>query len=138
MQRIPNWDVALIHFCNAMQKQARIYSLSDCLMFGAGCVEVQTGVDYAAPHRGKYADDLESARAYMASQGWADVDDVVDSFLPRVDVAMRKRGDILAFHGPLGKSIGVCLGRFAMVLSPSGGVHYQSSLAFAAWSVGDA
>lgn len=137
MKRLPNWDVALIHFCNGMRKQPRVYGVSDCLLFGAGCVEVQTGVDYAAPHRGKYS-TLEESRAYMAAHGWDDVDDVVDTFLDRRDVAMRMRGDILCFQGEFGKSIGVCLGRYAMVLMPDGAVHWPSNRACAAWSVGDA
>ncbi len=129
------WDVALVEFCDFMRKLPVEYGFADCVLFAAGAVEVQTGADFAAPHRGKYADEA-GARAYMASLGWADVDDVVDAHLPRVDVRMRRRGDILLFEGPFGKSLGVCLGRWACVLATEGAGLIKSTPALAAWRVG--
>lgn len=135
--RVEKWDVNLTRYLNACRKRARVYGDSDCVMYAAGAVEAQTGEDFAAEHRGKYS-DLDGARAYMAAHGWDDVDAVCDAYLERVDVRARRRGDILAFEGVAGKSLGVCIGQHAMVLTPEGATYYPSSRAFAAWRVGDA
>lgn len=135
MHKLPNWDTELIRFCEAMRAQGIVFSFSDCVMFAAGGVEVETGVELTREHVGKYA-TLEEARAYMHSKGWADVDDVADAYLPRIMVTQRKRGDILGFIGPRGKGLGICLGKWAMVMTPEGATQYPSSRAFAAWRVG--
>jgi len=120
-----------------MRSVGRVYGVSDCILLVAGAVEVETGIDFAAPHRGKY-DDEASARAYMAANGWADVDDVADSFLPRINPGLRRRGDILLFRGEVGKTLGVCLGAKAMVMGVDGCQQIPSRLCLAAWRVGDA
>lgn len=137
MKRLYGWDIALVQYCDAVRKHALEYGLSDCIMFSAGGVEVQTGIDLGAPHRGKYSSP-EEAEAYMRANGWEDVHAIVDTFLPRVDLAHRRRGDVLGFcDGPAGKSVGICLGRSAMVMSPIGAAHYSSAKASIAWRVGD-
>lgn len=135
MRKLANWDVELVKFCDGMRSQGLRYGESDCVLYAAGGVEVQTGQDLAAAHRGKYSDE-DGARAYMREHGWADVDDVADSFLSRVVPAMRRRGDILLHIGDRGKTLGICLGRFSQVLTQDGAIQIASRLAVTAWRVG--
>jgi hypothetical protein len=135
--KLPNWEVELSKFCDSMRSQDLVYGFSDCIMFAAGGVEVQTGVDYTSEHAGKYSDE-ESARAYMRSRGWSDVDAVVSAYLPAIGVHRRSRGDVLMHIGERGKTLGICLGRTSMVLTLRGAIQIPSSSAKAAWRVGDA
>jgi hypothetical protein len=135
MAKLENWDVELVKYCSALRRQPLDYIIADCVLIAAGAVEVQTGVDHAAPHRGKYASEGE-ARAYMVQHGWPDVDAVVDSFLPRIDKRTARRGDIMLFEGVVGKTLGICLGRHSMVMSLEGGGMWRSDKAISAWRVG--
>lgn len=134
-KRVPGWEVELAKYCDAARAEPVAYGHCDCILYAAGAVEVQTGDDFAAQHRGKY-DDEASARAYMEANGWADVDAVADAFLTRVDVLRRRRGDILLFVGEAGKTLGICLGRHASVLAGEGAGLILSAGAVAAWRVG--
>lgn len=122
-------------FCALLRYQPMSWGASDCVLAAAGAVEVQTGADFAARHRGKYHDEV-SARAYMDAQGWADVDAVADAFLPRINPKLHRRGDILLFRGDLGLTLGICLGVDSMVMGPEGGILIRSRHAIAAWRVG--
>lgn len=101
-------------------------------------MEVQTNVDFAAEHRGKFTDEA-SARAYMAAHGWADVDEVVDAYLPRraIDAGERAlRGDVMLFAGELGNVVGLSMGLDSWVIDWHGARRIPSKLAVAAWRVG--
>ncbi len=95
---------------------------------------MQNGVDFGAEHRGKYH-DRESADAYMASRGWSTVDDIAGFYLPPISVKRAARGDILVFPGEAGRCLGICLGRFSMVMAAKGAIYLHSRFAAAAWGV---
>lgn len=135
LQRVPNWDVELTKYCDFMRGVPVDYVVCDCVLFVAGGIDVQTSADLAAAHRGKYAGEA-AALAYMTANGWADVEDVADAFLERVPVGRRRRGDVLMFKGTLGKSLGLCLGREAAVMTGEGSTLMASRLALGAWRVG--
>lgn len=134
MVKVPNWDVELVKFADAMRGQALLYGFSDCVMMAAGAVEVQTGRQLTAEHAGQY-DDADSARAYMHRRGWSDVDDVASHFLVEIDTRTRTRGDILMHIGERGKTLGICLGRSSLVMTLEGAMQIPAASAVKAWRV---
>lgn len=115
--RLNNWENALAIFLRAHRDLPFVWGKNDCCLFAAGAVREITGVDFAAPFRGKYSTALGSIRA-LKRYGNSDLLSTLIAILGEpIPILLAKRGDIalVEIEGQL-----------------SAGVHYGS-----VWCVGD-
>lgn len=54
LHRLPDWRPRLIAFVESVRTRPFAWGHHDCVMFAASAVAAQTGVDLAAPWRGRY------------------------------------------------------------------------------------
>lgn len=80
-----------------------------------------TGVDHAAPYRGRYVSP-EGALRVMKRAGHDNLADLVASHLPEIHPSQAALGDIAAIpmEDPFGFSVGVVNGERVFVLRPEG------------------
>ena len=60
IKRLENWPSLLSEFLERKSKEEFAWGINDCLIFPADCVAALTGVDFAAPYRGKYSTESEA------------------------------------------------------------------------------
>jgi hypothetical protein len=108
----------------------------DCCHWCAGWVETTLGIDLAADFRGQY-DTKEGAYAYLKEKGFADVDALADAFLPRIEINLAQRGDIVCFQIARIKALGICGGGRSFFLQTGGIIEsVRTRACIAAWRVG--
>lgn len=140
LRRQPGWETALTDFLKAAAARPFSWGEHDCLLFAADWVRRMTGVDCAAPHRGKYK-TARGAAGVLRRMGVADAADVPDMFAPRHEVpALARRGDIVAV--PAGADGELCVGVVddsgvhVAVVSPEGLTRYPLERAAVSWRIG--
>lgn len=133
--RVPEWDSRLFAFVEARRHVAFAWGRHDCGLFAADAVLEVTGQDFAAELRG-YKSATGAARS-LARYGLADVAQVPPTrgLRPRPVIDAR-RGDVVAWRGALGLSLGVCLGERFAVPGPARLQFYPLDQAVAAWRIG--
>jgi len=131
----PNADVHLAEYIRGARSFPSEYGLSDCIMFAAGGVEVQTGKDLAAPFRHTYSTQAEAARV-MVANGWATVDDVASAFLPSREIWDVRRGDVVAVDSDNGRCLGIYFNGVVWVMTDAGAISIPAANIKAAWKVG--
>lgn len=62
--RVENWHSKLLAYMDQQERKPFAYGVNDCLLMTAGAVAVVTGVDHAAPYRGRYS-NMTEARALI-------------------------------------------------------------------------
>lgn len=106
--------------------------LHDCGLFGAGWVQRITGVDHAAPWRGKYR-SIEDGLSLVTSAGHESYGAYVASLLPEIAPAMAQVGDIALLDD--GRALGVFASDRVFVLRPDGLGHVSRMKAERAFKV---
>jgi hypothetical protein len=91
----------------------------DCCLFGAGAIEAQTGIDLAAPFRGRYT-TFAGGRRILRKAGYADHVALIAAHLPEAHPSQAQVGDIVIVPGEGGPAVGVVQGAAAYVLTASG------------------
>lgn len=92
----------------------------DCGMFFADAIEAMTGVDIAAPLRGKYRSKAGAFRA-LRNLGFEDHVDYVASILPAIDnPAMARAGDGAVVATEDGPALAIVTGPMIACYAPSG------------------
>lgn len=117
MKRLHDWQTRLSEYLTANTLTPFKYGSLDCGLFVAGAIEAMTGVDVAAPLRGKYRNRREAFAEIKSLCGQAtmeaiaihlaeqfDVPEITPSFAQRGDVVVLKKGrastlGIIAMHG---------------------------------------
>lgn len=119
MTRLPEWSQRLRAYMAATVGRPFAWGTHDCLMFAAGAVEAQTGVDPAARWRGKYRSQ-RGAEALLKRLGHADALAAVASHLPEIPQAWAHVGDLASVEvaGIIG--VGVVMGPHVVVLRADG------------------
>ncbi len=119
---------------------------NDCALLACGLVEAATGVDYAAPFRGRYRPAAGAARALRRFLGPASpklrraglleaVAEKItrDSGLEEVPPLMAQRGDFVLVDETESPALGVCLGSHIVAAGPMGTVLRPLAAARRAW-----
>lgn len=92
----------------------------DCGMFFADCIEAMTGVDIAAPLRGKYRSKAGAFRA-LRNLGFDDHVDYVASILPAVEnPALARVGDGAVVASGDGPALAIVIGAQIACYAPEG------------------
>lgn len=121
--RVSGWRRALNAEIERLRRSPFAWGAHDCgPALAGGVVLALTGVDVAAPWRGRY-DSAKGALDVLAADGFATLGDLVASLLPEYDHVSRARvGDLVAYAvpSPLGHALGVVVGERAMVMTETG------------------
>jgi hypothetical protein len=91
----------------------------DCGLFVAGWVEAITGVDHAAPYRGKYATD-EQLSKLLAAHGFASHVDYIATLFEAIHPCRAQVGDLAVCEND---AMGIVGGDRVFVLRPDGLGH---------------
>lgn len=123
MKRIPGWRSRLEAAIDGIMRAPFDWSRQhDCGVGLCGrAVEAVTGVDVAAPWRGRYR-SRAGALAVMHADGFDNLGDLVASILPEIHPSQAKIGDVAAFatETPFGFALGVVNGERVFVLREEG------------------
>lgn len=136
LARVPGWEKALAAFVEQRRHTPFEWGVHDCGLFAADAALCTTGRDLAEELRG-YSTAAGSLRA-LARCGCADVTDVPvrRGLPPRLHVIDVRRGDVVAWRGQFGLSLGVVLGERFAVPGETGLIFLKIDQAEKAWRVG--
>lgn len=115
MERRPDWQARL----TAYLAEVRARPFADdwhCALFAAGGVEAMTGMDLAAPYRGRWTTPRGGLRVLRRS-GFADHLALAGVHLPEILPSEAWPGDVAAVDEG---ALGIVQGRLVYVLGPSG------------------
>lgn len=100
-RRLPDWEVRLAAYLEALRLRRFAWGEHDCCTFAAGAVAAMTAVDPMAEFRGRYTTAIGSARA-LRRYGAGTLAATLDIKFERISHALAQRGDIVMSHGLLG------------------------------------
>lgn len=118
-QRLPDWRNRLYDYLTRIAPEPLVYGHHDCALFAANAVHAMTGVDFAAPYRGRYT-TLQEGMRILAVDGFADHVALAHAHLTQVPVAMALPGDLAVFETRAGRAVGVVQGAAVYVLRVDG------------------
>lgn len=135
MKRLPDWRPRLVTYLTQASAGAFEYGSHDCALFFAGAAQAQTGVDYAAPYRGRYT-TLRGGLRILRKDGFEDHIALAAHHLPEIAPAFAWPGDGMVVDTDEGPALGVCQGRAVYLLGPNGGGLVSILAATRAFRVG--
>ena len=142
MQRRSDWQRVLDEFLWANQTRPFEYGRWDCCLFICDAIVVMTGVDLAAPYRGRYSTRAGALHAISERLGTASIQAVAASAaaahqMPEIPVSHAHRGDMLLVARGRDCSLGLVAlnGRDVIVTSKRGLWRLPLSRAVRAWQV---
>ena len=142
MQRRSDWQRVLDEFLRANQDRRFEYGHWDCCLFVCDAVAAITGVDLAAPFRGKYSNRKGALHAICEQIGAASIRAVAENaaathHMPEVPVPRAHRGDMVLIARGRDYSLGLVAlnGRDVIVASKCGLWRLPLSGAVRAWQV---
>lgn len=127
--RLDDWEQRLLAYIEALDIDA--LGVAPCARFAADAAQVQTGVDYYAPYRGRYRTETGAAKV-LRTIGGGDLPLTFDMHFEQKMPVMAQRGDLI-FNG---ESMGVCLGADAAFIHESALVFLPRQHWLKAWAVG--
>ena len=100
LRRRPDWPTALQLFCTANSRRRFAWGEWDCCLFVADAIEAMTGVDIAAPFRGKYRTYREALKLIRMLCGDWPLECVAAKIaaehgMAEIPVAQAQRGDMV-------------------------------------------
>lgn len=119
--RLDDWQSRLRRWLPGVAFRAIRPGEHDCCLFGAGAIEAQTGIDLAAPYRGRYT-TFAGGRRILRRDGYADHVALIAAHLPKAHPSEARVGDIVIVPTEDGPAVGVVQGAAAYVLAASGGL----------------
>ena len=138
MRRLENWPTRLGRTIDAAMTKEFRWGEHDCCLFACDCIEAVTGVDPAAPHRGRYQSKFGAARVLKALHGsLSDSASAVARQLsaPHIQTNAAKRGDVCFLQTEYGDALGVVYGHEIYVPAAVGLARYPVHHALKIWSV---
>jgi len=132
MVRLADWEARLSTYLADNADIELVYGKTDCCLFAAGAVLVQTGEDPMPEFRGKYRSAAGAVRA-LRTIGAGDLEKTLDAKFERKAIGFAGRGDLVMHDG----AVGVCWTNFALFvpLEGSGLVRVPRPDWSAAWAV---
>lgn len=103
--RLSDWEDRLTAYIGERFDAPHAWGSNDCVMFGAGAVEAQTGTDPAAEFRGEYR-SFAGAQRVLSKHGDGTVQGMIDPLFRRIAPAFAQRGDLVLAEGSLGVVVG--------------------------------
>ncbi len=126
--RFDNWPILLSTFIHSCRDKKFIWGEHDCLLFASSAINSMTGVDYAAPYRGKYTSEAE-AMAFI-KRDFGTLGNVGHHFFgdPLGYNANARRGDLVMCDFVRGSAYGIVddTGRKACFVLEGGGLYRKN------------
>lgn len=119
--RLPDWQPRLHRWLVGLPGRPVQPGRHDCCLFMAGAIEAQTGIDLAAPWRGRYT-TMAGGRRVLRKAGYDDHVALVAAHLAEGHVSQALPGDIAIVPTEAGPAGGVVQGGAVYVLGASGGL----------------
>ena len=142
MQRRSDWQRVLDEFVRANQDRRFDYGTWDCCLFVCNAILEITGIDLAAPYRGKYSNRKGALHAIREQLGTGSIQAVAANaaaahHMPEVSVFRAHRGDMVLIARGRDYSLGLVAlnGRELIVTSRRGLWRLPLSRAIRAWHV---
>lgn len=138
VRRVEQWPAELSAFLRDRRTMPFQYGVNDCLLFPADAVFRMSGVDFAAPWRGKYETE-EQAKAILADNGGVQVM-ITDAlgFKGTKSLLTAKRGDVVMANTKWGVMGGIVDDTGQRVAVPMTGdecfIRLPLNLAWRVWS----
>ncbi|RBO52937.1 hypothetical protein DSD19_11810 [Rhodovulum sp. BSW8] len=134
--RREGWELRLAAEIRDWDGRAFAWGTADCLGFCRATARAMTGRD-PIPDLPDYASEIQAAKG-LVRLGFGSIADLIDAHLPRVAVALARRGDWVMGDaaGALPGAMGVVTGRHAVHLAERGPVRRPVLDAEAAWRIG--
>lgn len=133
--RLPAWRSALTNWLHAVRLTPFCQANHDCALFAAGAVHAMTGVDFAAPFRGRYTTTRGGLRL-LRRAGFGDHIALAAAHLPACGLFDIREGDLVVIGSPAGPALGVVQGALAFVPGARGTSLVSISGALGAFKVG--
>ena len=119
--RLTDWQTRLHRYLCEMRSREMRPGQHDCCLFGAGAIAAQTGIDLAAPYRGRYT-TFAGGRRVLRRDGYADHVALIAAHLPEAHVSRAAPGDIAIVPTEDGPAVGIVQGTVVYVLARAGGI----------------
>lgn len=139
MQRVENWPTCLNRFIDKSRDLTFQWGKTDCALWVCDAVKEITGRDLATGYRDHYKSKSGAAR-FMKRMAGGGLLEVAEKFtreagVEPIPVDLAQRGDVVIFDGPLGDTLGICLGRMIAATGPEGLTFCPARLAMKAWRI---
>lgn len=120
IRKTAGWQSRLVAYLAANARADLVFGQMDCALHGASALEAMTGVDLAAPYRGRYTTFLGGLRV-LRKDGYADHIALVAAHLrPRTAGEAARPGDLAVVATADGPALGVVQGQSIYLRAPSG------------------
>ena len=93
LSRLRSWRARLGRYLAVEAGRPFAWGESDCVLFAAGAVEAMTGVDPAAPWRGRYRTERGAWRV-LRRAGFRDHLEAAAAVLPQIPAGAAREGDL--------------------------------------------
>ena len=117
--RQTHWKLQLCQYLGEAARRPFEEGQHDCALFLANAVAAMTGVDFAAPYRGRYTTTRGGLRM-LRKNGFADHVALAAHHLTEIAVARATPGDGAVVPDTYGLALGVVQGECIYVLTPTG------------------
>ncbi|WP_370274989.1 DUF6950 family protein [Pararhodobacter marinus] len=119
MHKTPGWQNRLVAFLAAAGRERFVPGQHDCALFASGALAAMTGVDLAAPYRGRYTTERGGIRI-LRKDRYRDHVALAAAHLRARDAGERARpGDLAVIATEDGPALGVVQGASVYVLTPA-------------------
>lgn len=142
LQRKPNWPTLLNLFLFSRRESPFIWGQNDCALFACDAILALTGVDTAAPFRGRYHTEIGAAKAMrrFAGGGLREVTDRITALWNmscRPSLLLAQRGDLVLLHSAIGEGLGIVTldPRYVAAFGPAGYNRVPIHNCTACWKV---
>lgn len=136
MRRRKSWRAELSAYLARQATTPFAYGRADCALFAAGAVEAICGQDPLADLDLAPYTTLKGGLRALRAAGYRAPIDLVDARLPAIPVGQARAGDLVAVRGDGGLALGIALGAWIAVKTPTGIGHLPISAAVRAWACG--
>lgn len=133
--RYLDWKARLVDFLAEVPGYPKAYGQFDCALFTLGGVTVMTGLDLAAPYRGRYA-TLRDGIAMLRRDGFRDHVALVGAYFDEITPAFAQVGDVAVITSADGPALGLVNGEYIYALTPERMVLVPFLSAMRAFRVG--
>jgi hypothetical protein len=133
--RLPDWRPRLTAWLHTVRHMPFEEGRHDCALFAAGAVAAMTGVDFAAPFRGRYTTTRGGMRV-LRRAGFADHIALAAAHLPQTSLPWVLEGDLVVMPSEMGPALWVVQGAMVYLPGLTGTALLSISGAQSAFKVG--
>ncbi|MGJ8518010.1 DUF6950 family protein [Carnimonas bestiolae] len=131
--RRSNWPRRLHDYIQQCLDAPFQWGVFDCCTFAANCCVQICGIDPIEQYRDRYSSELGAKRLIVSLHG--SMPAIWDASFHRIEPQYAQRGDVVAFNGPQGLTVGVIWGNGIYSTAEDGVCELQET-PIMAWRVG--